>query len=149
MMDLRLFMTERQKAIREEYEPLLERRKALRAEFDEVTKKLTLLKKELDEIEKAEQAIASTEAPTQKIELTIKEAVLKVLEDERRGMTAQQILVAINERFFDGSVVRSSLSPQLSRLNHKDKKIKFNGTLWSLRSGDEEGSAIAEPSFLE
>lgn len=147
-MDLRLFMTERQKAIREEYEPLLERRKALRAEFDEVTKKLVLLKKELDEIEKAEQAIAGN-VPDQKIALTIKEAVIRVLDDEKRGMTAQQILVAINERFFDGSVVRSSLSPQLSRLNHKDKKIKFNGTLWSLRSGDEEGSVITEPSFLE
>lgn len=148
MMDLRLFMTERQKSIREEYEPLLERRKALRAEFDEVTKKLVLLKTELDEIEKAEQAIAGN-VPDQRIALTIKEAVIRVLDDEKRGMTAQQILVAINERFFDGNVVRSSLSPQLSRLNHKDKKIKFNGTLWSLRSGDKEGSVETEPSFLE
>jgi hypothetical protein len=30
---------------------------------------------------------------------TIKEAVLKVLDDEKKGLTAQQILAAINERF--------------------------------------------------
>jgi hypothetical protein len=148
-MDLRLFMTERQKAIREEFEPLMERHKALRAELNEVVGRLTLLKKELDEIERAEQAIAGVEAQPQKIELTIKQAVLKVLEDEKRGMTAQQILAAINERYFDGKVVRSSLSPQLSRLNHNDKKIKYNGILWSLRSKDEEGPADTEPSFLK
>jgi chromosome segregation ATPase len=147
-MDLRLFMTERQKAIREEFDPLLERRKALKAELDEVTSKLLLLKKELDEIERAEQAIAGAEPP-QKVELTIKQAVMKVLENEKRGMTAQQILAAINERYFDGKVVRSSLSPQLSRLNHADHKIRFNGVNWSLRSKDEEGPADAEPSFLK
>lgn len=148
MMDLQLFMTERQKAIRDEYEPLLERRRELRAEYEEVTKKLGVLKKELDEIERAEQAIAGN-VPDRKMTLTIKEAVVRVLDDEKRGMTAQQILVAINDRFFDGAVVRSSLSPQLSRLNYKDKKIKFDGTLWSLRSPNEEGPENSEPSFLD
>src|SRR5262245_19192530 len=101
MTEFRQFMNARQRQLREEYEPLLERRKALRTELDEVTHRLLMLRKELDEIDRAEKAVAD-EPPEEKIELTIKEAVLKVLETEKRGMTAQQILAAINERFFDG-----------------------------------------------
>lgn len=148
-MDLRLFMTERHKAIREEMEPLLERRRLLRSELDEVSNRLASMKRELDEIERAEKAIAGTAPEPQKVELTIKQAVLKVLEEAKRGMTAVDILAAINERFFDGNVARSSLSPQLSRLNHGDKKITFDGSLWSMRLENEEGSTDAEPSFLK
>jgi hypothetical protein len=149
MSELRLFITSREKEIREELEPLLERRKAIRAELDEIAPRVLRLKKELDELERAQQAISGTDQEQPKKDLTIKEAVLKVLEDEKRGMTAQQILVAINERFFDGNVVRSSLSPQLSRLNHDDHKVKYDGLLWSLRTENDEGPASAEPSFLD
>ena len=109
---------------------------------------MTQIFEEIEQIEKAEQAIAGVEAPV-KTELTIKQAVLKVLEDEKRALNAQQILALINERYFDGKVVRSSLSPQLSRLNHDDHKIKYDGTLWSLRSPNEEGPEKSEPSFLD
>lgn len=149
MTDLRLFMSQRKKEIREEYEPLGERRRALRIELDEVTQRMLRLKTELDEIEKAEQAIAGHE-PEPPMELTIKQAVVKVLEDEKRPLSAIQILAAINERYFDGKIARSSLSPQLSRLAHNDKKLKYDGRLWSLRSStDEEGPEDPEPSFLK
>jgi len=148
MPDLRLFLTERKKEIRDDYEPLSERRRALRTELDEVTMRMLRLKKELDEIERAEQAIAGLE-PEPKVELTIKQAVLKVLEQESRPMSALQILAAINERYFDGKIARSSLSPQLSRLATNDKKIKYDGRMWLLRSENEEGPEDSEPSFLK
>jgi chromosome segregation ATPase len=146
MTDLRLFMSQRKKEIQEEFDPLAERRRSLRAQLDEVTTRMLRLKTELDEIEKAEQAIAGHE-PEPKVELTIKQAVMKVLEQERRPMTALQILAAINERYFDGKVARSSLSPQLSRLANNDNKIKYDGRMWSLRSENEEGPEESEPSF--
>lgn len=149
MTEFRQLMLARQKQLREEYEPLVEQRKALKTELDDVTQKLLRIKRELDEIERAERAIAGQEPEPQNTELTIKEAVLKVLETEKRGMTAMQILAAINERFFDGKIARTSLSPQLSRLNHADNKLKYDGTLWSLRTTNDEGPAHAEPSFLD
>lgn len=148
MTDLRLFMTQRKKEIRDEFEPLLERRRTLRAELDDVTARMLRLKTELEEIERAEQAIAGHE-PEPKVDLTIKQAVMKVLKQEARPMTAMQILAAINERYFDGKVARSSLSPQLSRLANNDKKIKYDGRTWSLRSENEEGPDDTEPSFLK
>ena len=61
-------------------------------------------------------------------------------------MTAQEILAQINSRFFfESAVPRTSLSPQLSRLNNEDRKIKLEGSLWSLRSENDEGPAKAEP----
>jgi DNA repair exonuclease SbcCD ATPase subunit len=149
MTELRMFMNTRRTQIQKELAPLLERRQALRTELDEINVKLARLKRELDEINQAEQAIGGTGQSPHKTELTIKAAVLMVLEEEKRGMTAQQILAAINERYFEGKIARSSLSPQLSRLNHDDEKVTFDGTLWSLRTENDEGPANAEPSFLD
>lgn len=143
-----VFMSQRKKELQDQLKPLSEQRKSLRAELESITEKLTRVVEEIEQIERAEQAISGVEPPV-KTELTIKQAVLKVLEDEKRALNAQQILALINERYFDGKVVRSSLSPQLSRLNHDDKKIKYDGTLWSLRSPNEEGPEKSEPSFLD
>jgi chromosome segregation ATPase len=148
MTELMVFMSQRKKELMDQLKPLAEQRKSLRAELESITEKLTRMVEEIEQIERAEQAIAGVEPPV-KTELTIKQAVLKVLEDEKRALNAQQILALINERYFDGKVVRSSLSPQLSRLNHDDKKIKYDGTLWSLRSPNEEGPEKSEPSFLD
>jgi chromosome segregation ATPase len=150
MTELRLFMTQRRTQVEEELEPLVARRNELRAEMEKLIGRISGLSKELEELKRAEQAIAGEEiersAPAR---LTIKEAVLKVLEQEKRGLTAQQILATINQKFFDGGIARSSLSPQLSRLNHVDHKITFDGTLWSLDHQNDEGPAKAEPSFLD
>ena len=148
MTDLMAFMSQRKKELMDQLKPLAEQRKTMLAELESITENLTRMVEEIKQIARAEQAIAGVEPPA-KTGLTIKQAVLKVLEDEKRALNAQQILALINERYFDGKVVRSSLSPQLSRLNHDDKKIKYDGTLWSLRSPNEEGPEKSEPSFLD
>jgi chromosome segregation ATPase len=84
---------------------------------------------ELDQIQSALRAIEETET---KSLLTIKQAVLEVLKDHREGMTALEILAAINTRYFGGRIVRSSLSPQLSRLKDNDSKIDLRGNKWFL-----------------
>lgn len=63
-------------------------------------------------------------------EKTIKEAVLEVLREHRRGMTALEILPAINARL-GVDYPRTSLSPQLSRLKN-ERKLERNGVIWSL-----------------
>ncbi len=85
---------------------------------------------ELDQIQSALKAIEETETKSQ---LTIKQAVLEVLKDHREGMTALEILATINTRYFGGRIVRSSLSPQLSRLKDNDAKIDLRGNKWFLR----------------
>ena len=148
MTELMAFMSQRKKELMDQLKPLAEQRKSMLAELESITETLTRMVEEIEQIARAEQAIAGIEPPA-KTGLTIKQAVLKVLEEEKRALNAQQILALINERYFDGKVVRSSLSPQLSRLNHDDKKIKYDGTLWSLRSPNEEGPEKSEPSFLD
>jgi len=63
---------------------------------------------------------------------TIMQAVLEVLRQQPNGMTALEILAEINSRYFDGTIVRTSLSPQLSRLKDRDHKIILRGTRWFL-----------------
>jgi hypothetical protein len=54
-----------------------------------------------------------------------------VLKDhENDGMTAMEILAEINTRYFGGRIVRPSLSPQLSRLKDRDRKIELRGNRW-------------------
>jgi hypothetical protein len=63
---------------------------------------------------------------------TIIQAVLEVLKQKPEGMTALEILAEINSRYFDGEIVRTSLSPQLSRLKDRDKKIILRDNRWHL-----------------
>jgi hypothetical protein len=84
---------------------------------------------ELEQVNSALKAVDETHAKGQP---TIKQAVLDVLEDQPEGMTALEILEAINTRFFAGRVPRTSLSPQLSRLKDDDKKIELRGNKWFL-----------------
>lgn len=84
---------------------------------------------ELDQIHSALKAIEETETRSQ---LTIMQAVLEVLRDHPEGMTAYEILREINARYFGGNVVRTSLSPQLSRLKDRDRKIDLDGNRWFL-----------------
>lgn len=65
--------------------------------------------------------------------LTIKQLVLKALEEQfPSGATAQQLLELFASAWGREEVVRTSLSPQLSRLK-AEHKIDRNGTLWFLR----------------
>ncbi|KQU54880.1 hypothetical protein ASG72_04535 [Bosea sp. Leaf344] len=63
-------------------------------------------------------------------EKTIKEAVIEVLEVIGGGLTASDILAAINAKF-GTDYPRTSLSPQLSRLK-SEGKLTREGNLWSL-----------------
>jgi hypothetical protein len=71
-------------------------------------------------------------------EKTIKDAVIEVLKAKGSGMTALEILAAINQRF-STDYPRTSLSPQLSRLKAEEKLIR-EGIVWRL-SDKEEKSA--------
>jgi hypothetical protein len=76
---------------------------------------------------------------------TIMQAVLEVLKSKPEGMTALEILAEINERYFDGKILRTSLSPQLSRLKDRDRKITLRGNRWYL-AGEEEPTLFTSKS---
>jgi hypothetical protein len=83
----------------------------------------------LEQINSALKAVDEAEARTSKP--SIMESVMEVLKDhEVDGMTALEILAEINARYFGGKLLRSSLSPQLSRLKDRHKKIELRGNRW-------------------
>jgi len=109
--------------------PLVSEIARLREVLAAKQKDLASCNAELNQIQSALKAIEETETKSQ---LTIKQAVLEVMKDHREGMTALEILAAINTRYFGGRMVRSSLSPQLSRLKNDDGKIDLRGNKWFL-----------------
>lgn len=153
MTRLRDYIEKQRAAIAAQGEPLLERRKILRKEIEEIDAKLKVLDAEWIDLGKAADALGVNEVakPTEerKSEVTIKDAVLMVLADHPKGMTAAEILKTINIKFFNGEVERTSFSPQLSRLKNNDGKIVQKGALYFLAAKKEEGPATAEPSYLE
>jgi len=56
---------------------------------------------------------------------TIKKKIIEVLTESERWLTSEEIIAQIQDRFGD-VVVRTSLSPQLSRLKNDDKIISYN-----------------------
>ncbi|WP_139316332.1 hypothetical protein [Pseudochrobactrum sp. B5] len=62
---------------------------------------------------------------------TIKDYVVQVLSDSKKGMTALDILYEINSRF-GKSYDRPSLSPQLSRLK-ENGVLGLRGSVWYLK----------------
>jgi hypothetical protein len=67
----------------------------------------------------------------QNSQLTIKEAVLKILDNEYpKGFTAMQILKRLHHHNFP-YIERTSLSPQLSRLKGEGHLVNVNG-VWLL-----------------
>jgi hypothetical protein len=131
MADLRDFVHKRRSKIAEELGPL-------RHESLALAEKINLLEAELKELDQVARTIgmvngldkAAPQRKSPKSELTIKQAALAVLADYPEGLTALDILREINSRYrFD--LVRSSLSPQLSRLRHQGK-IDLRGNVWRL-----------------
>jgi hypothetical protein len=116
-------------------EPLMNERNDLWASVMRVESTITALRQEIQKIDLALKAVddnGSSRPPT------IMQAVLEVLKSKPDGMTAQEILAEINVKYFDGKIVRPSLSPQLSRLKDRDRRIELRGNRW-FRLPDQPG----------
>lgn len=89
---------------------------------------------EASEIWKQYMSIAAERANSPYARLTIKQLVLKALTEQfPSGATANQILDLFANAWGRGEIVRTSLSPQLSRLK-AEHAIDREGTLWFRRS---------------
>ena len=111
---------------------------------DRVEAELADLYAEIDDVEKAAKAVgidlsttASKEQDAQEQikkdgELTIKEAALDVLGRQSNGLTANEIL-ALLDMMHGMQYMRSSLSPQLSRLKGEGK-ISLRDGRWYLNN---------------
>lgn len=160
---LKEFILRRREQIRSEGTPLWKRRAEIADQLKEVDAKIAELTTEWEDLKKAGTAInlpphaESEPKPTEVAEatpvrqplLTIKEAILKVLEAKPEGMPSPEILDAINTQFFNGSIVRTSFSPQLSRLK-ADGEIIYNGSNYLLNQTkvSELGASLFERRTL-
>jgi hypothetical protein len=103
---------------------------AVRAEMERVRKAAEAAGVELHE-SPAPNLILRCEPPSPpRANETMKEAALAILENEPRGLLANQILEKMNKRL-GTEYARSSLSPQLSRLKD-EKKIELFKDRWIL-----------------
>lgn len=130
MVELRDYLERRRADVAQQLEPLQSSAADLRSQLGATDAKIRTLTKEIDDIDKALAAIGKSERTEATV--TIKEAVLQVLADAPNGMTSAELLEAINDRFFDGNLERTSMSPQLSRLRVWDKKITQRGDRYFL-----------------
>jgi hypothetical protein len=131
MSKLRNLLLDERAEILRKAEPLTADIARLREMLSEKQAELAQWNGVLEQINSALKAVDEAEARTSKP--TIMEAVLEVLKDrEDEGMTAMEILAEINTRYFGGKILRSSLSPQLSRLKDRDEKIELRGNKWFL-----------------
>ncbi len=126
---------------------MLDRRDAeLRAQIDQLTSAIEPLRIELANVARARAALDETAAGTEQrvvppaveahaspyASFTIKELVLKALREHfpASGATAKQLLM-IFDVVYGRSIERSSLSPQLSRLQDEGKIVRSR-KFWSL-----------------
>ncbi len=106
-------------------------------ELEKYEIKVRMAKKEIEEIDNAlstlqRYGIFSEESmfPYEPEPKTVADMALEILRDYPDGLTAIQILDKIRERWMP-NLMRSSLSPPLSRLKHVGKVI-LDGSIWSL-----------------
>jgi chromosome segregation ATPase len=130
MSDLRDYLESKRGEVRKKMLPLETSTASLRTELSSQDAKLKALAKELADVEKALHALGKK--PKSESEISIKEAILLVLADMPNGLTSAEILQAINDRHFGGTVVRTSMSPQLARLKNDDHKIRQRGERYFL-----------------
>ena len=110
--------------------------KPLRDQLSEIQGKIQAYERELTDLRSAAKAIGIVNRIEKPLGITrrsppsptIKEAVLQVLDDYPEGLIALDVLARINERFAL-ELVRTSLSPQLSRLK-QEGKILNHGSTW-------------------
>ena len=129
MSTARDLLLNRRSEINGKIAPLVANIARLKETLAEAQREFAAWSGELAQIQSALHAIEQTET---KNRLTIKQAVLEVLKDHPEGMTALEILSQINTRYFGGDILRTSLSPQLSRLKDNDRKIELRGNKWFL-----------------
>jgi uncharacterized protein involved in exopolysaccharide biosynthesis len=129
MNGLRQMLETRRSELRKKAEPLEAATADLRTKLTKADAELKGLWKEMADVEKALQAISKERLEAK---ISIKEAILKVLEVAPNGATSVEILAAINDNFFDGKLLRTSMSPQLSRLKKDDHKIRQRGDKYFL-----------------
>ena len=135
MTDLRKFILKRQAEIDTASRPVLARFALLQNEINQLRPQIEAFRNEWMELQVALKAIGAgsdqqqpsqnnTSAPT----VTIKEAILAVLAKHPAGLSSAAILDQINKDYFSGDnrIVRTSFSPQLSRLK-ADEQILLEG----------------------
>lgn len=83
-----------------------------------------------------------TPPPSPYAKLTMKQLVRKALDEHfTNGATANELLDFFRNAWGRNDVVRTSLSPQLSRLK-RDGAIKLDGMTWRLASEDGSGDLL-------
>ena len=136
MTAIRAFIARREKEIREQI-------KGLRAELDE----LKAVRRTLEPLQIEHDRGIQHAGPT------IKDMVKEVLTKSPEGLSAQEILTAIDEEF-GAKVERTSLSPQLSRLRQDGDVVLDNGRWfpsqsflagWTEAISDDEVLALIGP----
>lgn len=155
MADLRSYLDEREKALEAEIAKLRGQVVPLERELFEVriakravgrhsseplqqplfspSEKISV-DQEAEKVWKQYRAIQAERALSPYARMTIKDLVLKALEEQfPSGATARQMLDLFANAWGRGEVVRTSLSPQLSRLR-AEHKIDRNGSLWFVRN---------------
>ncbi len=126
MSDVRQLLEVRRTAIDADLLPLAKEYREQREKLIETEARIRKLTKEREEIEE----FLTKLGEASQTRITIMEAILAALDHKSEGMTAQEILTDINDKYFGGSLLRTSLSPQLSRLKDRDKKIELKGDRW-------------------
>lgn len=119
---------------------LIERKDAVKWKIERYSSKIKLLSDELKELETAlsvlskygfvenmDNPIDSSTPPK-----TIADMALKLLEENPKGLTANEILDNIQRKWMP-TLARTSLSPPLSRLKHLGK-VKLDGQHWILET---------------
>jgi septal ring factor EnvC (AmiA/AmiB activator) len=130
MTAIREYLETRRTKLKSEMQPIEATAAELRAQLSAHDAKLRIMSKELADVEKALQALGKREPSESTV--TIKDAILQALAGAPNGMTSAEILAAINDRFFEGTIVRTSMSPQLARLKNDDHKIRQRGDRYFL-----------------
>jgi hypothetical protein len=126
MSNVRELLEARRAAIDAEMHPLFKEHQYRREMLIEIETQILKLRDELTEIEQLLKSMGAQEAPR----ITIMEAILATLDHKPEGMKAQEILAELNDKYFGGKLARHSLSPQLSRLKDREKKIELRGDRW-------------------
>jgi hypothetical protein len=133
---LRDFIDRRLRELRDAEAPIRAQLNEIERERRELEKTAKLIGIGIADRKLSRENIESYGSPKQ----TIKEAVLEILAEWPRGLTAVDILREINNRL-NTSYVRTSLSPQLSRLK-RERKIEQRGIVWSLVAAETNRAPI-------
>jgi septal ring factor EnvC (AmiA/AmiB activator) len=130
MDDVRDYLEKKLQQARKERAPLEDSAAKMRRDLAATDARIKELLKTENDLERAIQALGKRER--KKTEITIKDAILKALAEAPQGLTSNELMLALNEKFFDGALERTSMSPQLTRLKNKDRKIRSKGDRYVL-----------------